>query len=50
MGCWAQLETYIGKVAGAGCTDMQVLTAGSIPDGMNYVTVKDERDSAPQLE
>ncbi|CAK9018213.1 unnamed protein product, partial [Durusdinium trenchii] len=49
MGCWGRLETYIGKVVGAGCTDMQVLTAGSIPDGMNYVTVKDKRDLAPPL-
>ena len=50
MGCWGQLETYIETIVRAGCTDMEVLIAGFIPDGMNYVTVKDERDSAPQLE
>ncbi|CAK9052440.1 unnamed protein product, partial [Durusdinium trenchii] len=40
-GCWGQLAAYIVKSVGAGGTDREVLTAGFIPDGMNYVKVKD---------
>ena len=41
MECWVQLAAYIVKSVGAGGTDREVLTAGFIPDGMNYVKVKD---------
>ena len=40
-GCWGQLAAYIVKSVGAGGTDREVLTAGCIPDGVNYVRVKD---------
>ena len=41
MACWAQPAAYIVKSVGAGGTDREVLTAGCIPDGVNYVRVKD---------
>ena len=41
---------YTMKVVGAGCTDMQVLTAGSIPDGMNYVMERERGRLVPPLD
>ena len=35
---------------GVGCTDKEVLTAGFIPDGMNYMMVKDVMNLALQLD
>ena len=41
MACLVQLAVYIVKSVGAGGADREVLTAGFIPDGMNYMKMKD---------
>ena len=45
-----QLATHVETNVGAGGTDREVLTAGFIPDGMNYMMVNGVRNLALHLD